>query len=36
MTGAEFVKDLKGKEKYKHIALIVLATTKSEKINRKI
>ncbi|WP_242692113.1 response regulator [Aridibaculum aurantiacum] len=31
MTGAEFLKDLKGMEKYKHIHVVVLSTTKSEK-----
>jgi CheY-like chemotaxis protein len=31
MTGTEFVKDLKGMDKYKHIPVIVLTTTKSEK-----
>jgi CheY-like chemotaxis protein len=31
ITGAEFLKDLKGMEKYKHIPLIVLASTKSDK-----
>ena len=30
MTGAEFVKDLKRMDKYKQIAVIVLASTKSE------
>lgn len=31
ITGAEFLKDLKGMEKYKHIPVIVLASMKSEK-----
>ena len=31
MTGAEFLKDLKAMDKYKHIPVIVLSTTKSEK-----
>ena len=31
MTGAEFVKDLKEMDKYKHIHVIVLSTDKSEK-----
>lgn len=31
MTGAEFLKDLKGMHKYKHIHVIVLTTTKSER-----
>ena len=31
MTGAEFLKDLKKMEKYRHIPLVVLATTKTDK-----
>jgi CheY-like chemotaxis protein len=31
ITGVEFFNDLKGMEKYKHIPLIVLASTKSDK-----
>ena len=31
ITGAEFVKDLKGMDKYKHIPVIVLASAKSDK-----
>jgi len=31
MTGAEFLKDLKGMDKYKHIHLVVLASEKSER-----
>ena len=31
MTGAEFLKDLKGMDKYKHIHVIVLSTTKSDR-----
>lgn len=31
MTGAEFLKDLKGMDKYKHIHLVVLSTVKSER-----
>ena len=31
MSGAEFLKDLKGMDKYKHIPVIVLATIKSER-----
>jgi len=31
ITGADFVKDLKGMDKYKHIHLIVLSSTKTEK-----
>ena len=31
MTGAEFLKDLKGMEKYQHIPVIVLSTTKFDK-----
>lgn len=31
MSGAEFIKDLKGMDKYKHIHVIVLSTDKSEK-----
>lgn len=31
MTGAEFLKDLKGMDKYKHIHLVVLSTEKSER-----
>lgn len=31
MTGSELLKDLKAMEKYKHIPVVVLTTTKSEK-----
>lgn len=31
ITGAEFLKDLKAMDKYKHIPVIVLASTKSDK-----
>ena len=31
ITGAEFLKDLKGMEKYKHIHVIVLSSMKTEK-----
>lgn len=31
MTGAEFLKDLKGMKKYKHIHIVVLSTVKSER-----
>jgi CheY-like chemotaxis protein len=31
ITGAEFLKDLKGMDKYKHIPVIVLASIKSDK-----
>ena len=31
ITGAEFLKDLKGMEKYKHIHVIVLSAAKTEK-----
>ena len=31
LTGAEFLKDLKGMEKYKHIPVIVLSTVKTDK-----
>jgi DNA-binding response OmpR family regulator len=31
ITGAEFLKDLKGMDKYKHIHVIVLSTEKSER-----
>jgi len=31
ITGAEFLKDLKGMEKYKHIHVIVLSSIKSEQ-----
>lgn len=31
MTGAEFMKDLKGMDKYKQIHVVVLSTTKSER-----
>jgi CheY-like chemotaxis protein len=31
ITGAEFLKDLKEMDKYKHIPVIVLASTKSDK-----
>lgn len=31
ITGAEFLKDLKGMEKYKHIHVIVLSAVKTEK-----
>jgi CheY-like chemotaxis protein len=31
LTGAEFLKDLKGMDKYKHIPVIVLASTKTQK-----
>jgi CheY-like chemotaxis protein len=31
ITGAEFLKDLKGMEKYRHIPVIVLASTKSDR-----
>lgn len=31
ITGAEFLKDLKGMDKFKHIPVIVLSTTKSDK-----
>ena len=31
MTGAEFVKDLKGMDKYKHIHVVVLSSDKSAK-----
>jgi CheY-like chemotaxis protein len=30
MTGAEFLKDLKGMDKYKHILVVVLSTTKTD------
>ena len=30
LTGAEFLKDLKGMEKYKHIHVIVLSTVKTD------
>lgn len=31
ITGAEFLKDLKGMDKYKHIHVIVLTSTKTER-----
>lgn len=31
ITGAEFLKDLKGMKKYKHIHVVVLASVKSDK-----
>lgn len=31
MTGAEFVKDLKGIDKYQHIPVIIMTTIKSER-----
>lgn len=31
ITGAEFLKDLKGMDKYKHIHVVVLSSIKSEK-----
>jgi CheY-like chemotaxis protein len=31
ITGAEFVKDLKGMDKYKHIPVIILSSVKSDK-----
>jgi CheY-like chemotaxis protein len=35
MSGAEFLKDLKGMEKYKHVHVVVLSTTKSERELKK-
>lgn len=31
ITGAEFLKDLKGMEKYKHIHVVILSSVKSDK-----
>lgn len=34
ISGAEFLKDLKGMDKYKHIHVMVLSTIKTERIRR--